>query len=362
MFKAKSSRQVVSFFQVGCGHHKLCTLQIHDELLSLFDGLGEVINPQPSGGQSTNFGAPFDRCDSDVTIRSCDRVDFQVHKATLGIASAAFEDMFTAPGPSPRGQGQVKQVIDLTEDSKTLHHLLSMIYPMDPIFPETLEDTLSLLSACQKYQMDSTATRIRALMRAHTPLLFTSENSFRAYGIARRYHLEEEALLSARLTLERLMTFEVCGEDLRFISGADLFRLYEYRNECTRVAKECINEMTDDRPPPIPSIRCPGLTLIGRYDTEELQAVPRWWHGHFLRRIAFQPSPKIVTDRPAFERAIASHRTQSGCLFCLPPDETRIDNTICAAFEAKLSEVIEQVCFDCALRRTPELTCIAGHL
>ncbi|KAI9441452.1 hypothetical protein H4582DRAFT_1385085 [Lactarius indigo] len=214
---------------------------------------------------------------------------------------------------------------------------------MDPIILDILEDALSLLSAFQKYQMDSTATRVRALLRARTPPLFTAESSFRAYGISRRYHLEEESLLSARLTLERLMTFEVCGEDLQFISGVDLFRLYEYRNECTRVAKDCINEITNDVPPPISSIRCPGSISIGRYDTEELQSVPRWWHGHFLRRIAFQPSPKVVTDRPAFERAVASHRTQSGCLQCLQPDETRIDNTICAAFEAKLSKVIDQV-------------------
>ncbi|KAH9177558.1 hypothetical protein EDB89DRAFT_1417734 [Lactarius sanguifluus] len=218
-----------------------------------------------------------------------------------------------------------------------------MIYPMDPIVPDTLEDALSLLSACQKYQMDSTATRIRALTRARTPPLFTSESSLRAYGIARRYHLEEEALLSARLTLEHFMTFEVCGEDLRFISGADLFRLYEYRNECTKVAEKCIYEMTNNRPLPTLSIWCPGSVSIGRYDTEELQSVPRWWHVHFLRRIKFQPSPKMVTDRPAFERAIASHRTQSGCILCLQPDETRTDNTICAAFEAKLSEAIEQV-------------------
>ncbi|KAH9177565.1 hypothetical protein EDB89DRAFT_1418994 [Lactarius sanguifluus] len=102
--------------------------QMHGEWLSLFDGLGEVIDPLPSGGGPRNFGAPFDRGDSDVTLRSCDRVDFQVHKATLGIASAAFEDMFTAPSASLHGQGQAKQVIDLTETSKTLLHLLSMIY------------------------------------------------------------------------------------------------------------------------------------------------------------------------------------------------------------------------------------------
>jgi len=333
---------------------------VHDKLLSLFDDLGEVIDPQPSGGQPRNSGAPFDRGDSDMTIRSCDQVDFQVHKAILGIASAAFEDMFTAPGPSPHGQGQVKQLIYLTEDSKTLLHLLSMTYPMDPIVPDTLEDCLSLLSACQKYQMDSTATRIRVLIRARTPPLFTAENSFRAYGIASRYHLGEEALLSARLTLERLMTFEVCGEDLRFISGADLFRLYGYRNECTEVAKDCIDRLTDRTPPPISSDWCSGSVCISEYDVEELLFVPRWWHGHFLRRIAFQPSPKTVTDRPAFERAIASHRANSSCTECLQPDESRIDNIICAAFEANLDAVIEKVSFHHALGRTLELMCIAG--
>ena len=268
--------------------------------------------------------------------------------------------MFTAPGSPPHGQWQVKQVIDLTEDSKTLLHLLSVIYPMDPVIPDTLEDALSLLSACQKYQTDSTATRIRALIKSCTPPLFTAENSFRAYGIASRYHLEEEALQAARLTLECSMDFDTLGEDLRFISGADLFRLYGYRNECTKVAKDCIDQMTDHKPPPTPSLLCSRSVDISKYDTEELQSVPRWWHGHFLLRIADLPSPKMVTDRPAFEHALALHQTMSGCSVCLQTDETRIDNTICAAFEAKLSTVIEQVSLDHALGRTLELICTAG--
>ncbi|KAH9006375.1 hypothetical protein EDB86DRAFT_2873644 [Lactarius hatsudake] len=171
--------------------------QMHDELLLLFNDLGEAIDPLSSGGRPRHFGAPFDRGDSDITLRSCDRVDFRVHKAVIGIASAVFEDIFGIPGPSPHGQGQVKQVIDLTENSKTLLHLLSVIYPMEPIAPDTLEDALSLLSACQKYQMDFTANCVRASIRARTPPLFTVENCFRTYGIASRYHLEEEALLSA---------------------------------------------------------------------------------------------------------------------------------------------------------------------
>ncbi|KAH9042707.1 hypothetical protein EDB85DRAFT_1088030 [Lactarius pseudohatsudake] len=311
---------------------------MHDELPLLFVGLGEAVGPpQPSGDQPRDFGPPFDRGDSDVTIRSCDRVDFLVHKAVLGIASAAFEDMFTAPGP--HGQGQVKQVIDLAENSKTLLHLLSVIYPMVPIVPDTVEDALSLLSVCQKYQMDFTATRIRALIRACTPPLFTSENCFRAYGIASHYRLEEEALLSAQLTLERPMTFESCGEDLQFISGADLFRLYEYRGECTEVAQDCVDKATDQG-----SFRC--WSKQGRYPVEELQTVPRWWAGHFLLRIADRPSPKTVTDRLAFKHAIASHRATSRCTSCMQPNDTKTGEILCMAYAAKLSEVIEQVPLD----------------
>jgi hypothetical protein len=317
-------------------------LQIHDEFPLFFDGLGQAIDPQPSDGQLKDFGVPFDRGDSDVTIRSCDRVDFQVHKAMLGIASTAFEDMFTAPGPLPHGQEQVKQVIDLVECSKTLLQLLSAIYPMVPIIPDTLEDALSLLSACQKYQMDFITTRIRALIRARTPPLFTAENAFRAYGIASRYQLAEEALWAARLTLERSMNFGTCGEDLRFISGADLFRLFVYRNECTRDTKDRINEMTNNVSPPPSSTICFRMKFIN-YNAKAVQFTPRWWHGHFLSRVADQPSPKTVTDRLAFQSAKEWHIRMTGCSLCSKPDETMISNAICAGFEAKLSEVIEKV-------------------
>ncbi|KAH8996742.1 hypothetical protein EDB92DRAFT_1522677 [Lactarius akahatsu] len=320
---------------------------MHDELLLLFDDLGDAIDPLPSGGRPRNFGAPFDRGDSDITLRSCDRVDFQVHKGILGIASAAFDDMFGIPGPSPHEQGQVKQVIDLTEDSKTLLHLLSVIYPMEAIVPDTLEDALSLLSACQKYQMDFIANCVRASMRARTPPLFTVENCFRTYGIASRYHLEEEALLSARLTLECPLTFDGCGEDLCFISGTDLFRLHRYRKECIKVAKNCVERETG-RGISQSFSHCSSRSA----NMDGLQTVSGWWKGHFLNRIADLPSPKTVTNRLVFEGAMIVHRTVTGCPLC--QQETRIDN-ICAVFEAKLSEAIDQVGLNHALGRTPEL-------
>ncbi|KAI0279122.1 hypothetical protein BGY98DRAFT_1077656 [Russula aff. rugulosa BPL654] len=208
--------------------------QIHNELLSLVNGSEEPPNLQLSSEQPRNFGPPFERRDADLIIRSCDQVDFHVNKAVLGVASTTFEDMFTAPG---LGQGQAELVVNLAEDSKTLHRLLTAIYPVDLSIPETFEEYLSLIASCQKYQMDSTAAHIRSLLKERIPPLFAS-NPFRAYGIASQYHLEEEALLAARLTLERSMDFDTCGEDLHYIPGGDLFRLWKYRTKCTTVAKD----------------------------------------------------------------------------------------------------------------------------
>jgi hypothetical protein len=169
------------------------------------------------------------------------------------------------------------------------------------------------------------------MIRAATPQLFTAENSFRAYGIASRYQLGEEALYAAQLTLERTMSFDACGEDLRFISGVDLFRLLAYRIQCTRGVRRCINETRD-----IP------LLIIGqcRYGKQHATTTASWWQDHFVSRV-YQPSPKWVTNQLAFQSVQASHRTI--CASCLQPNVNSISSALCAALEAKLNKVIEQV-------------------
>lgn len=99
------------------------------------DGSEEPPNLQLSSEKPRHFGPPFERRDADLIIRSCDQVDFDFHETILGIASVAFEDMFTAPG-----RGQTESVVNLTEGSKTLHRLLTAIYPVGPSIPKTLED------------------------------------------------------------------------------------------------------------------------------------------------------------------------------------------------------------------------------
>ena len=72
-------------------------LQMRGELLSLFDPAEEVADTQLFREEPRKFGKPFDRVDDNLImiIRSCDQVDFHVHKAVLAIGSVAFEDIFT---------------------------------------------------------------------------------------------------------------------------------------------------------------------------------------------------------------------------------------------------------------------------
>jgi hypothetical protein len=313
------------------------------------DGSEEHHDLQLPSEQPRNFGPPFERRDADLIIRSCDQVDFHVHKAILGVASVAFEDMFTAPG-----QGRNESVVNLAEDSKTLHRLLTAIYPVDLSIPETFEEYLSLIAACQKYQMDSTAAHIRSLLKERLPRLFAL-NSFHAYGIASRYHLKEEALLAARLTLQWRMDFDLCTEEFHYISGADFFRLWQYRIKCSTVAKNCIYQIWNEDDTP----SCSGLVNVGKYDTMELQSLPRWCHGHFLHRATIFQSPKTIADRKAFENALIMHCTETDCAACLSPDDTSVFNTICAAVEARLEVAIDQVSIGCPFPAQSLLSWIA---
>jgi hypothetical protein len=98
------------------------------------------------------------------------------------------------------------------------------------------------------------------------------------------------------------------SQDLPYMAGAELFRLWQYRIKCTTVAKGCINRMilgNNDAPPFRRAVS--ALVNIGQYDTKELQSMPRWWHRHFIYRAADLPSPKIIADRRTFESGLKVH-------------------------------------------------------
>ncbi|KAG8785446.1 hypothetical protein FRC12_017558 [Ceratobasidium sp. 428] len=84
----------------------------------------------------------------DVTLCSTDGVKFCVHSAILSVASSVFRDMLAV------GTAGKDQVVDLTEDGKTLSLMLDFIYPVHKT-PTILERTIlhSYLEVARKYDL-----------------------------------------------------------------------------------------------------------------------------------------------------------------------------------------------------------------
>ena len=145
-----------------------------------------VDHPQISTAQ-----APFDDMEADVVLRSCDCVDFYVYKAVLSLASPFFKNMFSLPQTTQASEQTVRQsapVVDFTEGSRTLGHLLRLCYPItDPVIKK-LTEVEDALEAAIKYQMDEATAIMRGMLRTHAP-----NEPLKVYVIACRLNLEVEA-------------------------------------------------------------------------------------------------------------------------------------------------------------------------
>ena len=120
-------------------------------------------------------------------------------------------------------------VVQLPESHPIISSLLSFLYPVPPVLPPTIEQTLELLSVAQKYQATTALTRIRDCAFRHNPRFISSETALHVYVLAWKYGLHEEALLAAKETLKRPMTIRDLEDKLDFMPGAALGELWRYR-------------------------------------------------------------------------------------------------------------------------------------
>ena len=140
---------------------------------------------------------PFDDMAADVILRSHDGVDFYVYRTVLAIASPFFKDMFSLPQTIQAREQTVRQpapaVVDFSEDSQTLDHLLRLCYPIiDPVIKE-LTEVEDALEAAIKYQMVEATVILQALLRTFGP-----SDPLKVFVIACRLQLEAEAKAAAQ--------------------------------------------------------------------------------------------------------------------------------------------------------------------
>ncbi|KAH9006374.1 hypothetical protein EDB86DRAFT_721032 [Lactarius hatsudake] len=152
-----------------------------------------------------DFGPPFDDSDADIILRSsitsvsapgstensAVATDFLVHKLFLIRASSVFKSLLTSSSETLDQVEALKHgikhdiqgnlpVLYLPEDRDTVHRLLTAIYPMDIVYPQTLETIIKTFAATRKYGMPSVLARFR-IHCSRAPPVATAERAFRAY-------------------------------------------------------------------------------------------------------------------------------------------------------------------------------------
>ncbi|KAI0349570.1 hypothetical protein OH77DRAFT_1431978 [Trametes cingulata] len=199
---------------------------------------------------TTSFSHPFTKSSADVILRTPDGVEFRVHKLILSEASPVFGDMFTLPqpelglvdassaSPSVTTEAPKLPVVDVTETSQTLDHLLRLCYPMDdPML--ALSEIAPVIRAARKYDM-KWATDRAGRMLVQDRALNDPKDALRVFAVASDLDVpqaEEAAKASLRGPLGSSLPYELDG-----VSPASLYRLLEYRR---RVHVAVMRYLTD---------------------------------------------------------------------------------------------------------------------
>ena len=167
--------------------------------------------------------------DASIIVRSSDRANFRVHKSVLAMSSPFFKVLLSLPQPPDDELVDGLPVIQLPEDAGLLNSLISLLYPIPSVIPDSYEKVFALLAACQKYEMESVQSNIRAAIKLGKFPAPLKAEGFSAYAIASSMRLVPEMEDAARLTLGQPMTFESLGEGLRSFKGRALCDLIRHR-------------------------------------------------------------------------------------------------------------------------------------
>ena len=192
-------------------------------------------------------------------------------------------------------------VIQLPESHPIISSLLSFLYPVPPVLPPTIEQTLELLSVAQKYQATTALTRIRDCAFRHDPRFISSETALHVYILAWKYGLHEEALLAAEETLKRPMTICHLEEQLEFIPIAALVELWRYRQRVSGSLGATLStgHFFDSETYKISAVfECVKVSK---------SKIPQWLN-HYLDTVVEDPACFDITN---FHLALSSHTSAS---------------------------------------------------
>ena len=242
---------------------------------------------------------------SDIALRSCDFRDFPLPKLYILICSPVLGKLIRSVSDTsdiPNSDGpQPLPIVKLPESGATLYHLLTFIFPVDPVLPSTSEKIIELLGVAQKYQMKAVLSHVRGIIARMDPPFIRLETAHGIYFLAQMYELHEETVQSARVTLRSPMFIRDLRDKLVFSgqTGVYLHELWKYHQRVRRDLKSGVLEFRKSGlPDGVKHMRC-QISEIFNFN----ESPPRWLD-KYIESIADEPH---LFDPVAFENVWARH-------------------------------------------------------
>ncbi|KIL69205.1 hypothetical protein M378DRAFT_21413 [Amanita muscaria Koide BX008] len=184
---------------------------------------------------TTDAPEPFNSSkESDLILRSSDSVNFFVLKSLIHLVSPQFDQVF--PSRSKADDGKI--VIHVTQDSKVLRQLLSIIYYyIDELDIRDFQLYIAVAEAAHYCKMAVIEKKLRKLI-LNSPLIM--KEPLKLYVLATVLRWEDVVKLAALNTLSLPLQEMIYIGEFSRISGEDLYRLINFRFKCGEAARESL--------------------------------------------------------------------------------------------------------------------------
>ncbi|KAH9166767.1 hypothetical protein EDB89DRAFT_2001625 [Lactarius sanguifluus] len=167
---------------------------------------------------------------------------------------------------------------------------------------------MELLSAAQKYEMSSVLAHMRLCLAQRDPPFIHKDNAFRAYSLAQKYGLRQEAVNAAQLTLRFVLTFRdldgILEGKLDIMPGTYLHELWTFHERFRTCVRTDLQGFRNSSA----SSMVKNLKCISRASS----GIPSWLD--YIISTAIYPSLRDFVD---FQKAWVQHvKGSTGCPYC----------------------------------------------
>ncbi|KAI0253676.1 hypothetical protein BJV78DRAFT_160812 [Lactifluus subvellereus] len=257
----------------------------------------------------------FDYPDADIILRSRDSQEFRVLRMYITKSSPVLGELIQAassPSDTPvsADAGTPLPAVQLPDSGALLSTLLTFIFPVPPVLPLTVEETMELLSVAQKYEMSHVLAHIRRCVSLLDPPFIRPENALRVYFLAQKYGLHREAARAARITIQFSLTIEDLEDKLDVMPSPFLYELWKYHQG---VRTHLISDINHFRKSGVCDT-LKGLNCVSHASS----GIPHWIDG-YIGSIIETPSS---FDPTVFQMVLARHVGTYRCSCMNIPVET----------------------------------------